>query len=248
MVAPPLPRSLWLLRHAQSEGNVARETAESGGLEILDIAERDADVRLSDLGRQQAEAFGRWLAEQSRDEQPEAVVASPYLRTRETARLALEAAGLDLAVDVDERLRDRELGALDLLTKHGVLQRFPEEAERRERIGKYYHRPPGGESWADLCLRLRSVLGDIARVHAERRVLVVTHEVPVHLIGHLIAGTSEQDVLAASREVEYANCALTRFDRAADGSVVRTAFNQTVPVEEHGAPRTEESDAPAAPR
>ncbi len=247
MVAPPVPAALWLIRHAQSEGNVAREAAESGGLEVIDIAERDADVRLSELGEQQARAFGRWVADQPEDERPTVVVASPFVRTAETARLLVEESGLGIAVETDERLRDRELGVLDLLTKRGVLARFPEEGERRQRIGKYYHRPPGGESWADLCLRLRGVLTDVARAYPDERVLLVTHEVPVHLVRHLVEGSTEQEVLAAAREVEYANCALTRFEPDGAGRLKLTAFNYTVPVEDEGAPRTEESDAPVAP-
>ncbi|MEP6695909.1 MAG: hypothetical protein ABJA34_03415 [Pseudonocardiales bacterium] len=51
-----------------------------------------------------------------------------------------------------------EIGILDLHTTAGVLGRFPEEAARRNRLGKFYHRPPGGESWADVSLRLRSLI------------------------------------------------------------------------------------------
>ncbi len=63
----------------------------------------------------------------------------------------------------DERIRDRELGVLDLLTKRGVTTRFPAEAQRRSWLGKFYYRPPGGESWADLVLRIRSFLADLDR-------------------------------------------------------------------------------------
>ncbi len=35
---------------------------------------------------------------------------------------------LDRPIRVDERLRDRELGVLDLLTMQGVKARFPQEA------------------------------------------------------------------------------------------------------------------------
>jgi hypothetical protein len=30
----------------------------------------------------------------------------------------------------------------------------PEQAEMRTRLGKFYHRPPSGESWCDVILRL----------------------------------------------------------------------------------------------
>ncbi|MEE3921664.1 histidine phosphatase family protein [Micromonospora sp. BRA006-A] len=90
-------------------------------------------------------------------------VVSPYLRAVRTAELALDGTGIPASVD--ERLRDRELGVLDGLTAHGVTRRHPEEAQRRTRLGKFYYRPPGGESWTDVALRLRALLGDLRRDH-----------------------------------------------------------------------------------
>ena len=66
---------------------------------------------------------------------------------------------------------------LDLLTSHGVATRYPIEAERRRRLGKFYHRPPGGESWVDVALRIRSLRDSLAREHLNKRVLLVTHDV-----------------------------------------------------------------------
>src|SRR3954466_1499879 len=83
------PTQLWLVRHGQSEGNVARDQAHKRNAEVLDIAQRDMDVPLSKLGRQQSYAFGRWLAVQ--DEQPDVVIASPYVRAVETAELIARA-------------------------------------------------------------------------------------------------------------------------------------------------------------
>ncbi|RZJ04759.1 MAG: histidine phosphatase family protein, partial [Haliea sp.] len=43
------PKTLWIVRHGQSAGNVARDSAEAAGLHTIDIAERDIDVPLSEL-------------------------------------------------------------------------------------------------------------------------------------------------------------------------------------------------------
>src|SRR5438270_2350177 len=110
------PESLWLLRHGESAGNVARDAAEASGLDMIEIALRDMDVPLSQRGEAQARAFGRWMATLPAGERPTAVVTSPYARAMMTADLALEAAGLRAGVDVDvvadERLREREFGVL----------------------------------------------------------------------------------------------------------------------------------------
>ena len=57
------PKRLWLVRHGQSQGNVARDAAHEAGHSVIDLDVRDVDVPLSDLGQRQAEAAGRWFAE-----------------------------------------------------------------------------------------------------------------------------------------------------------------------------------------
>ena len=126
---------LILVRHGQSEGNVAAEAAARDELEQIEVPARDPDVVLSDLGREQAAAVGRWLSSLPEDERPEVLWTSPYRRARETAEIALEGAGLDIPLRVDERLRDRDMGITDKLTGAGIRAAYPEEAERREWLG-----------------------------------------------------------------------------------------------------------------
>src|SRR5690348_5704881 len=107
----PGPGSLWFVRHGQSEGNVLREAADAQGLEAVELPTRDNDVPLSELGRRQASAFGRWLAECPPEQRPTAVLVSPYVRTQQTADAIVAAAGDALQLrrrELDERLRDRE--------------------------------------------------------------------------------------------------------------------------------------------
>src|SRR5690349_16142825 len=87
---------LILVRHGQSLANVAFPAADAEGLLEAEISGRDAEVPLTPLGRQQAEAVGAWLAALPPDHLPQVVITSPYLRARETWRIAAEAAGLDL--------------------------------------------------------------------------------------------------------------------------------------------------------
>ncbi len=247
-IGPREVAQLWLLRHGQSEGNVVRDAAEGSDLEVLDIADRDMDVPLSQLGHAQAVAFGRWLRSQPDDERPEVVLASPYRRAAETARRVVETSGLQMDVHLDERLRERELGMLDLLTQRGVSVRFPEEAQRRQRLGKFYYRPPAGESWVDVALRLRSLRDSLGREHAGRRVLLVTHEVPIIITRFLLDELSEEQALRLSKEHPLANCALTIYDSAARGTLELIVDGWTAPLEEAGTRVTDEADAPVGPR
>lgn len=236
----------WLavVRHGQSTGNVIAEAAETGGLEAIEIPERDADVPLSDTGREQAEAVGKWLAGLPADERPGIAVVSPYLRTRQTAELALEGSGIPVVVD--ERLRDRELGILDLLTGRGVQARLPQEFARRARLGKFYYRPPGGESWADVLLRLRSLLRELREDHPGGRVLLFAHEATHLLVRYLAEQLSEAELMEIAYATTVANCAISTWRRQGD-AMRPEMFNEVVHLHREGAPATKQEAVDAEP-
>jgi hypothetical protein len=140
-------------------------------------------------------------------------------------------------------------GVLDRLTRRGITERFPEEAERRTRIGKFYHRPPGGESWCDVLLRVRSVIDTITRDHSGERVMVVAHQVVILLFRYLLEGLTEEQILAVDREAELANCSIGAYDYDPGvDHMVRRLWNHVTPIAESGAPVTAEPDVAAAPR
>src|SRR4051794_17697867 len=224
-------RWLAVVRHGQSTGNVIAERAELDGLEAIDILERDADVPLSDTGREQAAAVRAWFAGRPSGERPGIAVVSPYLRARQTAELAL--AGLGVPTVVDERLRDRELGVLDLLTGRGVHARLPDEARRRTRLGKFYYRPPGGESWADVLLRLRALLREVREDHPGGRVVLFGHEATVLLLRYLAEGLSEAELMAVAQRTTIANCSISSWRRAG-AELLPELFNHVDHLESEG--------------
>ena len=251
------PSRLWLVRHGESAGNVASENARLAGHTHVDIAlDRDADVPLSERGVEQARALGRWFHAQDPAERPEIVLCSPYVRARRTAALIREAGGLAPRASkavVDERLREREFGILDRLTKTGVQQLFPQQAEFRAKLGKFYHRPPGGESWCDVILRLRSALDTLSLHYSGRCVLIVTHEVVVMCLRYLLEDLDEAGVLAIDRKGDIANCGVSEYAYDAShgpfgGGLVLRRYNFTAPLEEEGAPVTFAPDANVAAR
>ncbi|MDG6104217.1 histidine phosphatase family protein [Dactylosporangium aurantiacum] len=233
---------LGVIRHGQSTGNVLAQQAEAGGLEEIAIPERDADVPLSELGREQAQAVGRWITGLTAEQRPQVAVVSPYLRTRQTAELAL--AGTGIQVVYDERLRDRELGVIDLLTTRGVEARLPLEAARRRRLGKFYYRPPGGESWADVLLRLRSLFGDVRAAYPGGRVVLFGHEAIVMLVRYLVEGLDEASLLALARATALGNCSISSW--RCDGQRLRPErFNDVDHLHREGAPATRQEDVSA---
>lgn len=231
---------LVLIRHGESMGNVAAAAAHAADAEVIEVGERDADVALSPTGREQAQALGAGLAALLADQRPTRVWSSPYARARETAEIGLAAAGADLPIAVDERLRDRELGILDLLTSKGVLARYPEEAARRLWLGKFYHRPPGGESWADVALRVRSFLADLESLPDQTRVVLVCHDALVLVIRYVVEHLLEADVLGIGASTPVLNVSITQLVRdlgSPDWRVER--FNDVTHLEASDAPVTQ---------
>lgn len=250
------PSKLWIVRHGESAGNVARDAAHAGGLPDIQLETRDVDVPLSPRGEQQSKALGRWFAAMPTDARPEVVFTSPYLRARATAKLVEQASGFAPGVSgivVDERLREKEFGILDRLTRAGIEQRHPDQAASRRLMGKFYYRPPAGESWCDVILRLRAVLDSISLHCGGKRVLIIGHQVVVLCARYLLENMDERTILAIDSEGDVANCAVTEYGFEAEGdsatgSLVLQRYNFVAPLEQEGAPVTHEPDASVAAR
>lgn len=247
------PDRLYIVRHGESAGNVAREAAKLSGGRMIDIDIRDVDVELSELGIQQAEALGRWFATLPADQTPDIILTSPYVRARHTAEIVAKSAGLarnKYALVVDERLREKEFGILDRLTRVGIEAYHPDQAEFRRLLGKFYHRPPGGESWCDVILRLRSATEMMSREYCGQRVLLVGHSVVVLCMRYLLEHMTEEQIMKIDRENEVANCSVTSYVHDATagpkGQLRLELFNFVAPLEEAGAPVTSKPDAKVA--
>ena len=152
---------LLLLRHGQSTWNA--EGRWQGW----------ADPPLSAAGVAQAEAALPALL----DAGFEAVVSSDLERARATAEIL--ARGVNAPVEVDARLRERDVGAWVGLTAAGIEQRWPGRLEAW-RAGRLV-RPPGGESDAQLEARALDAL-HLLSSRPERAVLVVTHAGVLRLV------------------------------------------------------------------
>jgi phosphohistidine phosphatase len=78
-------KTLLLLRHAKPED--------------LAPGSSDCDRKLTDAGREQARALGRWLRQKQLN--PDLVLCSPAARARETAELVISSAQQSCAVNYD---------------------------------------------------------------------------------------------------------------------------------------------------
>ena len=239
------PRELVLVRHGESVGNLAAQDASSKGLSRLSLDFRDPDTPLSDNGVEQARALGTHVGSWSDERLPDVVLTSPYVRAASTAEHVLGVVGTAPRPVPDERLRERDLGLFDGLTGSGIRELHPEEAERREAMGKFYYRPPGGESWTDVVLRVRSVLRDVRAEHGDRRVWVFTHQAVIMAFRFTLEALTEEDLLSIDAGTPLPNCSLTLY-RGGSAGMELEAYGSVEHLEASPARTTHEEPAAGA--
>ncbi len=169
-------------------------------------------------------------------------MTSPYLRAQRTAAAIAAARGPSAVLRFDERLREKELCSLDRQTRTGILRRFPGEAELRPRLGKFYYRPPGGESWCDVLLRVRAVIDHLRLVRREQRVVLVAHQVIVSCARVALEHLDETAILDIDARGEVFNCGVTSYVASDGGELALDQYNLAIPLLEHDAPITTEPD------
>ena len=219
-------------------GNRADQAARSAQSEELELSARDADGELSPLGREQAGAVAEWVTDAPDLWRPTVAISSPYRRALDTARATVEPLGLPVVLD--ERLRERDLGVLDGLTGRGIRARYQQEAARRDKLGKFYYQPPSGESWADVALRVRSFLHDLAHGYEGEHVWLFTHQAVIMAFRYVLEDVDEKRLLEIDRAVQIPNASLTHYRRAGDGFELAT-FADTRAVEREAAVTEEDS-------
>jgi len=208
---------------------VWKEVATAKGDFIYSGEVRDMDVGLTSVGEQQARATGAKIGELFRFDR---VFVSPFARTIQTAKIMVQQFPYPTDLIEDDRLREIDFGVLDGLTKHGIAHFQPAEKERRTRLGKYHHRPPGGENYPDVALRLHSFLGTLTREAVAESVLVVCHSVVVLVFRKLLERLSEKQLLEieSDKRQEIQNCSVTHYafdpNAGEHGKLVLRDFNR----------------------
>lgn len=220
------PKELLLARHGESEANVRKTAARAQGLEpswtgVL----RDQDSPLTALGNRQAFSLGCELSLRypvtdtykfhpvCRDTMIEYIITSPYLRAKQTTQGIIDGLSYKPRVVVEERIREIEFGIMDGIDRKRFRELFPSEADRRERDGKYYYRPPGGESRPDVRLRVHQFLDTLNRDYVGTRTLIVCHSVVVLAFRSLLERWQESEYLQVDKEDDVVNCGLTVYNR-----------------------------------
>lgn len=169
------PLELIFVRHGESEGNVAVDAMERGDPSHFtsEFTNRHSSTYdLTPKGIEQAKAAGKWIIENIHGGIFDAYYCSTYVRARKTAGyLGLPGAKWY----VRDYIREHDWGNLDAMTNEERWKKYPEVMRKRD-ISKYYFASPGGESLADMVIRVRvGILTTLYRDLPNGRGVVVTH-------------------------------------------------------------------------
>jgi broad specificity phosphatase PhoE len=158
------------------------------------VYERLDGYGLSELGRNQARATGRYVANDELMSQAVAVFSSPLQRTRETAGIVADAlngyraeAGKGpLEIQLDDRLLEIE--------NHFKGKNIKREAllPQNWRYFKDLRRPSYGESYQSVAERMSSFLYEKVDEYAGQTILAVSHEGPIWALRCLLVNGTPQ--------------------------------------------------------
>ena len=170
-----MPLNLFLVRHGESEGNIATKRSRKGDNSLHTpeyLARHSSSWRLTDKGIEQAKTAGYWIKEHFYGGEFQAHYVSAYLRAMETA------AHFDLPNAqwrMESHLCERNWGDMDVMTDKERLRLFSRNLDRRD-AESFFWRPPNGESIADVCAtRVYRHISTLHRLPSTANVIMVLH-------------------------------------------------------------------------
>ncbi len=168
-----MPINFVLVRHGESEGNVANRRSRRGDNRHFTEGFRkrpSSQWRLTTRGEWQVRESGLWIRKN---------IMTRFDRRTTSSHIRAMGSAYQLEVlgppwHVDYNLRERDYGQLDLLTDEERRDQFASDMERKE-TDPFLWAPGGGESMASVALRLRAPISTLHRECSDMNVIWVCH-------------------------------------------------------------------------
>lgn len=212
-----MPIDLVLVRHGESEGNLAQAKSLKGDQSAWQMEafhQRHTSLyRLTNVGREQARAAGEWIRKNIGPF--DAYYSSEYTRAMETAVLL----GLKGPWITDFFLRERDQGVFSNISKSERNHKFSNEVHKRDQ-DIFYFAPPGGESVANACLRVGRVLSELRNECSGFKVVCVCHGNIMWGFRLLIEHMNQEKfrALNSNPETKLLNCTIIHYSRRRPGT------------------------------
>jgi probable phosphoglycerate mutase len=187
LVSGETPTTIYFIRHGETILTPERRFSGAGG----------SDPELSEIGVAQAKQVALEIAARK----PDVLIASPMVRTRQTAEEIQKTTGLD--IHFDEAWVECAFGEWDGLTVADVQQLYPNEWLAW--VSGTDFAPKGGESYEDVFERISGPIKDLADNYPGKTVVVVAHNVVVKAIACEIMGVPIDTFF----HIDVAPCSIT---------------------------------------
>lgn len=198
------PTTIYLIRHGETLLTPTRRFSGGGG----------SDPELSETGRLQAEAIAKEIAERK----PDVLIASPLVRTRQTAEIIQSQIGLDIHFDDD--WIECAFGEWDGLTVAEVQDKYPNEWANW--VASPSYAPPGGESYDAVAARIEPAFNELALTYPGKTIVVVAHNMVIKTIASLVINASIESIF----HIDIAPCSLTAINvYESDGLRILTSLS-----------------------
>jgi len=156
----------FVMRHGEAESNVRNIVS----------SDPNAQFHLTEKGK--ADALK--TAESLKNVGFDMIIASPFVRTRETAEIVRKTVGLkESDVSTDVRLSELGFGSRNGSDLASFLKAFPPEGQLRNRFNP---NPDGVETYAVLKKRMGDFLYDIESKYNGKTILIVSHGSPTMML------------------------------------------------------------------
>lgn len=164
-----------VMRHGEAENNTR---------DILD-SNVNSTLGLTEKGKGQVDKAAQMLKEKKITR----IIASPFLRTKETVERVAQVLGIDdTHIVYDARLGEMRFGELEGHAASEFRALAPTLKDRFEKA------PSGGETLAQVRRRVGEALYEIEAMYVDETILIVTHEQPVLLLKGIAEGLTEQEI------------------------------------------------------
>lgn len=173
--APKSGNTFTLMRHGESTKNV----------QDLVTDEFNAPYPLTDVGREQVKKSATELKGKV-----DYIYVSPVLRAQETASILAAELGLDDSqVITDNRIKETDHGVYEGKLFSDFVEEYPRDLDR------FKEGPEDGENWSEIKKRTGDFIYDIDKKYSDKKILVISHGVPLMLLRAVIAGLTPEAIL-----------------------------------------------------
>ena len=172
----PEARNSWtLMRHGEASHNLSDTISD----------QKEDEVTLTESGRQEVEGNIKSF----KKNKPVKIVASPFMRTKETAELLAQ----ELSIDSKDIIYDDRLGEIKTGLNGEKWDKYHDFFKGKS--DKFYSAPEGGESIPELRTRVMQLIFELEEKYQGEHILIISHGLPLFIINESTKGVTSDELV-----------------------------------------------------